>query len=60
MGGGSPRAPNSKNLNISDFGEIWAIYVNLHLESNEIAQNSLYGPKGVRGEAVANKDFSWL
>ena len=43
MGGDSPQTPQIKNSNISDFGEIWTIYVNLDEKNNEIDENSLYG-----------------
>ena len=37
-GGGCPHPYNSTT---SNFGEIWAIDVNLHMKNNEIYQNSL-------------------
>ena len=43
MGADSPQTPQIKNSNISDFGEIWTIYVNLDEKSNEIGQNYLDG-----------------
>ena len=61
MGDDGPEAPPIQNSNISNFGEIWTIYVNLHLENSEIGQNSLYGPlRGLGGAAVVIKIFAWL
>ena len=46
---------------MSDFGEIWTIYVNFHEKNNEIDENSLgdhlWGPGG---PAAQIKKFSWL
>ena len=39
----APKAPLLQNSNISDFGEIWTIYLNLHEKSNAIGENSLGG-----------------
>ena len=43
MGGDGPKGPPLQNSHISDFGEIWTIYVFLHEKSNEIGENSLGG-----------------
>ena len=58
MGGDGPEAPPIQNSNISDFGEIWTIYVNLHEKSNEIGENSLGGClRGLGGASSPNKKF---
>ena len=50
MGGDGPKGPPLQNSNISNFGEIWTIYVNFHEKNNGIDENSLgdflWGPGG--------------
>ena len=57
----APKTPQLQNSNMSDLGEIWTIYVNLHEKNNEIDENSLgdhlWGPGGA---AAPIKNFAWL
>ena len=61
MGGDGPEGPPLQNSKISNFGEIWTIYVNLHEKSNEISENSLGGHlRGLGGLVAPIKNFDWL
>ena len=57
MGGDGPKGPPLQISNISNFGEIWTIYVNLHEKNKETGKNFLGDPiRGVRGAVAPIKN----
>ena len=61
MGGEGPEGPPIQNSKISNFGEIWTIYVNFPEKQNGSGENFQLAPlRGIWGVAAPIKIFAWL